>query len=259
MTASWRRSASAVITVGFLMPVPSAAGQSIADRVNGVEDGVVLLSFAAREGVCGNGRNISTSSRGDAYWESDCDRGPVRVVLTVSGRRITDIDTYVGGRWRPGAANVVELETVGAPDAAEYLLHLAITLTGDVGKKAILPVTLADSAIVWPQLLAIAKDAWTSRAVRKSAVFWVAQAAGKAAVEGLQEIVSDESGDIEVRERAVFALSQLPDEQGVSALIRIVKTHRDPRIRRKAMFWLGQSDDPRVLELFEEILLGRRG
>ncbi len=247
-----------MILVGLLMPVPSAVGQSIADRVNEVEDGVVLLSFAAREGVCGNGRNISTSS-GDAYWESDCDRGPVRVVLTVSGRRIADIDAYVGGRWRTGTANVVELGTVGASDAAEYLLHLASTLAGDVGKRAILPATLADSAVVWPQLLAIAKDASASRAVRKSAVFWVAQAAGLAAVEGLQEIVSDESGDIEVRERAVFALSQLPDEGGVPALIRIVKTHRDPRIRKKAMFWLGQSNDPRVLELFEEILLGRGG
>ena len=152
MTASWYRSASAVILVGFLMPVPSAAGQSIADRLNGVENGAVLLSFAAREGVCGNGRNISTSSGGDAYWESDCDRGPVRVVLTVLGRRIVDIDTYVGGRWRSGAANVVELGTVGASDAAEYLLYLASTLAGDVGKKAILPATLADSAVVWPQL-----------------------------------------------------------------------------------------------------------
>jgi HEAT repeat protein len=52
----------------------------------------------------------------------------------------------------------------------------------------------------------------------------------------------------------VFALSQRPDEEGVPALIRIARTHRHPELRRQALFWLGQSGDPRALTLFEEIL-----
>ena len=31
----------------------------------------------------------------------------------------------------------------------------------------------------------------------------------------------------------------------------------DPEIRRKALFWLGQSEDPRALALFEELLTRR--
>jgi HEAT repeat protein len=58
-----------------------------------------------------------------------------------------------------------------------------------------------------------------------------------------------------VQEHAVFALSQLPDKEGVPILIRVAQTHDSPSVRKKAMFWLGQSDDPRVLALFEEILL----
>jgi len=57
-----------------------------------------------------------------------------------------------------------------------------------------------------------------------------------------------------VRETAVFALSQRPRDEGVPALIRIVKENRDPDLRRKAIFWLGQSDDPRAIALFEELL-----
>jgi HEAT repeat protein len=57
-----------------------------------------------------------------------------------------------------------------------------------------------------------------------------------------------------VREQAVFALSQRPREEGVPSLIRIAKTHSDPEIRRKAIFWLGQSHDPRALALFEDLL-----
>jgi HEAT repeat protein len=52
----------------------------------------------------------------------------------------------------------------------------------------------------------------------------------------------------------VFALSQLPRDQGVPKLLEIARTHQDPRVRKKAIFWLGQSDDPRALALFEELL-----
>lgn len=57
-----------------------------------------------------------------------------------------------------------------------------------------------------------------------------------------------------MREQAVFALSQLPEARGVPVLIRVATTNRDRAIRRKAMFWLGQSDDPRAVALFEDIL-----
>jgi HEAT repeat protein len=66
--------------------------------------------------------------------------------------------------------------------------------------------------------------------------------------------VGEDTVDREVREQAVFALSQRPQEEGVPALIRIAKTHGDPDIRRKAIFWLGQSHDSRALALFEDLL-----
>jgi len=52
----------------------------------------------------------------------------------------------------------------------------------------------------------------------------------------------------------VFALSQRPSDESVPILIRIAKTHRDPAVRRRAIFWLGQSDDPRALSLLEDLL-----
>ena len=73
----------------------------------------------------------------------------------------------------------------------------------------------------------------------------------------MDSLVSDEKGDRDIREHAVFALSQRPKEEGVPILIRIAKTNKDPEIRRRALFWLGQSEDPRALALFEEILTKR--
>ena len=63
---------------------------------------------------------------------------------------------------------------------------------------------------------------------------------------------------VEVKESAVFALSQQPSDAGIPALIRVARTHASPSVRKKALFWLGQSDDPRALALFEEILTQSR-
>jgi HEAT repeat protein len=66
--------------------------------------------------------------------------------------------------------------------------------------------------------------------------------------------VRDGGGELEVRKQAVFALSQRPRDESVPALIRVVHTSREREIVRTALFWLGQSDDPRALALFEDIL-----
>lgn len=50
---------------------------------------------------------------------------------------------------------------------------------------------------------------------------------------------------------------QRPKDESVPALIKIARTNRDPEIRKKAMFWLSQSRDPRALDLFEELLIRR--
>jgi HEAT repeat protein len=123
-----------------------------------------------------------------------------------------------------------------------------------MGEKAIMPATIADSADIWPALIKIARNHDLPRSTRTQSVFWVGQAAGEAATANLISIVRDNDVDREVRESAVFALSQRPREEGVPALIAVARTNKDPAIRKKALFWLGQSHDPRAIDLFEELL-----
>jgi HEAT repeat protein len=107
---------------------------------------------------------------------------------------------------------------------------------------------------VWPDLLKLARDASVPSHTRNQAVFWLSQAAGEAAVKDLADLVGDDTVDRDVREHAVFALSQEPRDVGVPALIQIARSNKDREVRRKALFWLGQTNDPRALALFEEIL-----
>jgi hypothetical protein len=236
-----------------LLALPGAlSAQTLAQRIAALGEGHLRLSFAAREGVCGGSHGITISDQSDD-WVGDCERGPVRVSLRVQGGRLTEAHTHVGGRWRAAEAGTVDLGTLSARSAAADLLALAERSDAG-GDDLISAATLADSAIVWPTLLRLARAPAVPLETRRQAVFWLGQAAGEAAVRGLDSIAVDSSGDLEVRKQAVFALSQRPAEEGVPALIRIARTNRHPELRKAALFWLGQSEDPRALALFEEIL-----
>jgi HEAT repeat protein len=263
-----RTLAALAIALTTAIPPPLAA-QDLARQVARVPDGDVRLAFAARPGVYGNGRNViawdcpsgggrcrsvQSSYSDDEDWRSSCDSGPVRVVLSVRAGTVTRARTYVGGHWTTAGPGVTDLGTVSTKAAADYLLDLARTTSSDAASAAIFAATLADSVTVWPELLRLARDDRITAHTRRSAVFWLGQAAGEAATRGLAELVQEDTVNREVREAAVFALSQRPREEGVPALIRVVRTNRDPEVRRKALFWLGQSGDPRALALFEELL-----
>ncbi len=258
----------------FLAAVLGAAGagrawgQTLAQRVAAAADGTVRLSYASRPGVCGDGANnisfdCSDGTCGhhrisfDDGWAPDscaCEAGPVRAAVQVSGGRVTRLRAYVGGHWLPASAGVTDLGVVSAPEAARWLLDLARSGASRASEQAVFLATLADSVTVWPDLLRLARDAEAPTRVKSQAVFWLGQAAGEVATKDLADLALDDSVDRQVREQAVFALSQQPRDVGVPALIGIARTNRDPEVRRRAFFWLGQTRDPRALALFEEVL-----
>ena len=251
-----------------LAAATAVCGQDLGRRVAAAPEGQVRFSYAARPGVYGNGRNqISWDCRngrcrnrqsdGDWSesddWRSACDSGPVRVALTVRDHAVSRLRVYVGGTWRPNPG-ATDLGTVPTRDATRFLLDLAARTDSRAGREAIFPATLADSVTIWPDLLRIARDPRVHEETRKAAVFWLGQAAGAAATKDLSDLVDDTSTDLEVKKSAVFAISQLPHEDGVPALIRVARSNRSPAVRKNALFWLGQTNDPRAIALFEEIL-----
>lgn len=257
---------SALFCIGL---AATLSGQALTDRILAVREGTVRLSFGVRFGICGDGEtfirdrsrgenNITSFDDGNSRWtgrgwrDRPCEPGPARIAITKSGGEITRMRLYVGGDWQSTSGSVTDLGMVSAPLAAKALVALAARSYN--ADKAIFGAIIADSAVVWPDLLALAKDTRARNDTRKNAVFWLSQAAGDEATKGLAGLAEDDDENREIREQAVFAISQLKNDEGVPVLIRIAKTNPDPKIRRKALFWLGQSDDPRALRLFEEIL-----
>ena len=237
------------VAAAWLGLAGACAAQELADRVAGAPDGVVRMTYATRPGVCGDGRNINTH-RGD--WV-DCESGPARVVLTKENGEVVRLRTYVGGRWRDRDGRVTDLGRVAASDAAEYLLSLVEEADDAVSRRAVLPAVIADSAVAWPRLLAVAADHDRGSKTRRQALQWVGIEASRALdAEAEMSQASDE--DSEARERAVFSISQLPDDQSIPRLIEIAQTHRYAHVRQKALFWLAQSGDERAVEVLEVVL-----
>jgi HEAT repeats len=245
-----------MLAAGALACAPLQAQESLGQAVRRVGTGTLRMQFKARAGVCGSGQSMSfnsgSRSRHNNEWSSECEPGPVRVAMDVNGGAPTAIRFYVGGRWG-SAGDATDIGTIAASDAGAWFVRLAETGSGRVAKEAITVSTLADSSTVWPTLLRIAKDGMRERELRKSAVFWLGQAASDASA-ALNGLAEDEDSDVEVRKSAVFALSQRPNGEGIPMLLSIARGKLDPRIRRQAIFWLGQTGDVRAVSYFEEVL-----
>jgi hypothetical protein len=265
MTSISRR----IALLASLLPLFTGKAQSIAQRVGAVKQGIVELHFASRPGTCGDGRYFVSLGRsmrigrGDASSERDyavaCMPGPVRVRMRVQDGAVSELRTFVGPARQASDAPATDLGVVPAREAADYFLHLAAA-RGRSSDQAILPAVLADSASVWRGLLAVARDSPSRpHATRNNAAFWLSRFAA-AKLDGHDEDLAaseDEAGDSDgsdARSSAVFALSQLRDHEGIPPLMEVARTNKDAHLRRQALFWLGQSGDPRGLALFEEIL-----
>lgn len=142
--------------------------------------------------------------------------------------------------------------------AAESVALLAGFVAGadeSVRSAAVAAIAFHAGPEALDTLIAAARNDRNAR-VRGQALFWLAQRAGKKVASTITEAVENDP-DIAVKKRAVFALSQLKEE-GVPLLIQVARTNRNAEVRKQAVFWLGQSQDPRALAFFEEVLTARQ-
>ena len=101
-------------------------------------------------------------------------------------------------------------------------------------------------------IMNIALDTKESIDMRKHALFWAGQTGG--ATEQFASLY-DKMTDQEIKEQLIFVLSQRGrDPKAVDKLMDIARNDRDREMRSKAIFWLGQSKDPRILKFLEDII-----
>lgn len=138
-----------------------------------------------------------------------------------------------------------------APGALKELLHtLRRDPSQDVRAHAVFAIGLVQCKEADDALIQLATKEKNKR-LRKQAIFWLGQKAVKKSGEILEGLIREEK-DSEIQSTAVFALSQRAGS--APKLVKIAKTHPHLAVRKKAIFWLSQSDDPIALKTILEIL-----
>jgi HEAT repeat protein len=200
---------------------------------------------------------------GDADHRSDrtvsLEGGDTMLVLFRAEQgRLERLRTYSAGcALDAGGLPVVWLTDVRPAESVKLLRSLVASggleeKAGRVGEPALAALAFHADPSALEALMGLARQD-ASGHVRGQALFWLAQRAGSKVAGVITRAIEDDP-ETDVKRKAVFALSQLPREEGVPLLIDTARKNRNPAVRKQAMFWLGQSNDPRALAFFEEVL-----
>jgi hypothetical protein len=253
-----------VVALAFAVAHAEAGAQSVARSVTAAE-GLVQVVFPSRANLCGDGVSFiqmmngrdnrmyigsNTFNSRDGWRDRPCYPGPVRVLASVESGQVIRLKSFVG----PVPDNAKDTRTINASaaDAVVWLVDLAQHAAGRVASSAIQSMTFAAAATPWESVLRIARDASRPAEVRREATTWLAF--GVTEKLGLADVDEHRTDDDELRTQAVFVLSQMRKSESVPELIDLVKTAKNRTVRKSAIFWLGQSGDPRANDVYAELL-----
>jgi HEAT repeat protein len=137
---------------------------------------------------------------------------------------------------------------------AQFLRQLfAKTSNEETKNKILFSLSQTRNAGNEQWLLDQAVNAKNSMDVRKQALFWVGQSGGLD-VAKLGELY-DKGSEEDFKDQVIFVLSQRgKSPEAVDKLIDIAKNEKNRELRKKAIFWLGQSHDPRALKALQELI-----
>jgi hypothetical protein len=263
---------------------PLGAQNTIAQAVSRAPDGIVRVQFASRQGVCGDGGDVvgyrkaifaaSVESIGGDWSGMRCVAGPVRVAMIVVNGKPTQLQTFVSGSWSRSGMRVTDLGTVSANDAAAYFFSIIPQLEGRKNKsRNLLPAVLAAADGTVPRLINLARDGSRAGDTRRDAIKWIGLLGdgsvvpmlvsfakeGGALRGGSDDIDDDDEGTGKggLATAAIAALSFLERGVGVPSLIDLARNGASG-VRSSAVFWLGQSGDPRAIAVLRSIIENTR-
>jgi hypothetical protein len=215
---------SLVLLAVAIAPAASAqSAASIAARVVAAPDGEVRLAYASRPDVCGDGSSMINIGHGrsiNGLTESDGSWNGFNCMQGPARVALTVRDhKVVATRVRvggswPAGGAALDLGTVPAREAAAYFVSLAPQISGSSGRNPLFAAVLADSADITPDLLRLARGG--SR-------------------------------------QAVGALAMVGSEASLTALMDLA-LHGNESVRKAAVFWVGQSDEPRARALVRGVI-----
>jgi hypothetical protein len=161
-----------------------------------------------------------------------------------------------GGSVETRQKAVFWLALVRGLDGAKVVTDLMFNdKDADLRKHAAFAITQAKSPTIAADLIRLGKTDKDGE-VRAQAWFWLAHTGAANAESAIVEALKKDNDD-QVREQAIFALSQLPDDRATRALIAAAEDRSlSQEQRKRAVFWLAQSDSKGAQTYLDKVFAG---
>jgi HEAT repeat protein len=110
----------------------------------------------------------------------------------------------------------------------------------------------APEASAW--LIEVARDKSFTTETRKQAIFWAAQRR-TVDLDQLSALYDQSRGDTDFQQHLLFIYSERREPAAVDKLMAIAKSDPNSELRKQALFWLGQKNDPRVRQFLRDLII----
>lgn len=140
------------------------------------------------------------------------------------------------------------------PGNAEFLKDLFGRIDDPSLRERILfAVAESDEPGAAEWLIDVSRNASLSPELRGRALFWAAESGDLEAYPSLLDLW-DQVDHPEIKRQLLFAYAEMDTEASIDKLYEIARSDEDVEVRKRALMWLGESEDPRVIELLEEMV-----
>jgi TolA-binding protein/HEAT repeat protein len=140
-----------------------------------------------------------------------------------------------------------------SPENAQFLKDLyAKVENDDLKDKIIFSLSQMGGADNYRWLMDIALNPKEDIEIRKKALFW----AGQGHNVDVADLVKlyDSMSDREMKDQLIFVYSQRREDAALDKLFQIGKNDPDRELRKKAIFWIGQSRSPRAAQYLQDLI-----
>jgi len=160
---------------------------------------------------------------------------------------------------RPGVSDEIReniifwLGQMGSPENAKYLKDFYSKTTSQVLKEKVLfsvSQMASDENARW--LIGVAQNEGEPIELRKNALFFAGQMSEVAFAD--LAAMYDRVRERQMKEQLIFVYSQRSGAEAVDRMMQIARTETDRELKKAAVFWLSQSNDPRVADFLLEII-----
>ena len=140
-----------------------------------------------------------------------------------------------------------------SPENAQFLKDLYTKVENDdLKEKIIFSLSQMGGADNYRWLMDIALNPKEDIEIRKKALFWAGQ--GHNVDVGDLVKLYDSMSDREMKDQLIFVYSQRREDAALDKLFDIGKNDPDRELRKKAIFWIGQSRSPRAAQYLQDLI-----